>query len=89
MDLGTYSFDFSKDKEFIEFNKYIGLPKTYVSPVFPEDWLKYDTSGSFTITKHEIIDNHKVTKGTINLNIYENGGLIQSFQNASFELSDD
>ncbi|MDR2205647.1 MAG: hypothetical protein LBE36_05775 [Flavobacteriaceae bacterium] len=89
MDLGTYEFDFSRENEFIEFNEYIGPPKNFMFPNLPEDWLKYDTSGSFTITKHEVIDGHKVTKGTINLNAYENGVLIKSFQNAPFELSDD
>ncbi|MDR2204603.1 MAG: hypothetical protein LBE36_00340 [Flavobacteriaceae bacterium] len=88
MDLGTYEFDFSRENEFIEFNEYIGPPKSIFSTVLPTDWLKYDTSGSFTITKHELIDGHKVTKGTINLNTYENGVLIKSFQNAPFELSD-
>jgi hypothetical protein len=89
MDLGTYDFDFSRENEFIEFNEYIGPPKNLYSPVTSEDWLNYDTSGSFTITKHEVIDGHKVTKGTINLNAYENGVLIKTFQNAPFELSDE
>ncbi|MDR2206668.1 MAG: hypothetical protein LBE36_11015 [Flavobacteriaceae bacterium] len=88
MDLGTYDFDFSRENEFIEFNEYIGPPKSIFSTVLPTDWLKYDTSGSFTISKHELIDGHKVTKGTINLNAYENGTLIKSFENAPFELSD-
>lgn len=85
---GTYSFDQSSLENRIDFEHYIGIFRaTQLLSIRDIDWKKFETSGSYTIKEHVIINGQKVTKGEINLQVYDNGVLKHNISNAKFEVT--
>ncbi|SHG59462.1 hypothetical protein SAMN05444372_107191 [Flavobacterium micromati] len=82
----TYSFDQSTIENRIDLQKHIGSFRATNSNYNPiEDWKKFQTSGSYTIKEQVIINGKKVTKGEMNLQVYDNGMLIHTITNGTFE----
>jgi len=50
------------------------------------DWEKHKTRGSYTIVEHVIINGQKVTRGEMNMQVYDNGVLIHNITNGKFEV---
>jgi hypothetical protein len=87
LEKGTYNFDQSSLENRIDFEKYIGIFRaTQLLSIRDIDWKKYQTSGSYTILGHQIINGQKVTNGEFNLQIFDNGTLKHNITNAKFEV---
>jgi hypothetical protein len=85
--LGQYDFSQTDIENRIDFEKYIGnVRATQLLWIRIIDWQVYQTSGNYTIQEHVIENGSKLTKGVFNLNVYENGNLIHSINNAKFEV---
>jgi hypothetical protein len=84
---GTYTFDQNSIENRIDFEQYIGIFRaTQILWSRDIDWKKYQTSGSYTIKEHIIINGLKVTKGEMNLLVYDNGILLHTINNGTFEV---
>jgi len=87
LEKGTYNFDQSSAENRIDFEQYIGIFRaTQLLWIRDIDWKKFETSGSYTIKEHVIINGQKVTKGEFNLQIFDNGTLKHNITNAKFEV---
>ncbi|SHN53379.1 hypothetical protein SAMN05444395_101517 [Flavobacterium fryxellicola] len=87
LDKGTYAFEQNSLENRIDLEQYIGIFRaTQLLWIRPQDWKKFQTSGSYTIKEHLIINGLKVTKGQINLQVYDNGMLLHSISNGKFEV---
>ena len=84
--LGQYNFNQSDVENRVNFQKYIGNERaTQLLWIRPIDWKMYTTSGNYTVQEHVLENNQKLTKGLINLNIYEAGNLIYQINNIKFQ----
>ncbi len=82
----TYNFDQSTIENRIDFQQYIGRLRATQTYDYAEiDWEKYQTAGNYTILEHKIVNGIKVTKGEMNLQVYDNGVLIHNIVKGSFE----
>lgn len=45
--LGLYSFNENSTSHRIDFRKFTGVPRNFMFAIFPQEWLKYETSGNF------------------------------------------
>ena len=87
LEKGTYNFDQSSLENRIDFEQYIGIFRaTQLLWIRDIDWKKYQTSGSYTILGHQIINGQKVTNGEFHLQIFDNGTLKHNITNAKFEV---
>lgn len=85
--IGTTTFDTTTIENYFGFEKYIGnLRATDLSPIRPQDWQKYTTSGSYIIQEHVMEYNQKVTKGIFSMNVFENGILKYIIDNKNFQV---
>lgn len=88
VDKGTYTFDQNTLENRIDLEQYIGIFRaTQLLWIRPQDWKKFQTSGSYTIKEHVIINGQKVTKGEFNLQVYDNGLLLHNINNGTFEVT--
>lgn len=82
---GIYNFNEKSITNRIDFEKYIGnFRSTGLLWIRDTDWQKYITIGSFTILENFIINDQKVIKGEINLQIFDNGILKYDIAKAEF-----
>jgi hypothetical protein len=85
---GTYTFDQNTIETRIDIEKYIGIFRaSQTLYVRSQDFKKYQTSGSYTILEHVIINGAKVTKGIMNFQVFDNGVLQHNITNAKFEVA--
>jgi len=85
---GTYSFEKNAIENRIDLEKYIGIYRfTQLGLSEENDWKKFETSGSYTIKEHVIINGQKVTKGEFNMQVYDNGALLHTINNGNFEVT--
>lgn len=85
--IGTYKFDQNTIENRIDFDQYIGVFRaTQLLYVRDIDWQKYKTAGSYTILEHSTINGEKVTRGEMNLQVYDNGVLIHNITNGKFDV---
>jgi hypothetical protein len=83
-----YNFDQNTVENRIDFQYYIGQLRATQTFDYEEiDWKKFQTSGSYTIKEHVIINGQKVTKGEFNLQVYDNGLLLHNINNGTFEVT--
>lgn len=88
LEKGIYNFDQNSIENRIDFEQYIGIFRaTQLLWIRDIDWKKHQTSGSYTILEHVIINGEKVTKGEMNLQAFDNGVLKQNITNAKFEVA--
>ena len=88
VDKGTYSFDHNTLENRIDLEQYTGIFRaTQLLWIRPIDWKKFQTSGSYTIKEHVIINGLKVTRGEINMQVYDNGVLVHTINNGTFEVT--
>jgi len=88
LDEGTYTFDQNTIENRIDFEQYIGIFRaTQLLWIRPQDWKKFQTSGSYTIKEHVIINGLKVTRGDLNLQVYDNGQLLHAVTKGTFEVT--
>ena len=88
MDKGTYTFDQNTLENRIDFEQYIGIFRaTQLLGIRPQDWKKFQTSGSYTIKEHVIINGVKVTRGELDLQVYDNGQLLHAVTKGTFEVT--
>lgn len=87
MPLGVYEFDENTTTlPRIDFSKFIGVPRAYYPIIFPQEWLKYETSGSFEIIEKQQTNNGQVvTKVKFNLIAKHNNEVIFEFEDAILE----
>jgi hypothetical protein len=87
LEKGTYNFDQNSIEDRIDFEQYIGVFRaTQLLWIREIDWKKHQTIGSYTILEHQIINGQKVTKGEMNMQVYDNGVLIHNISNGKFEV---
>lgn len=88
LDKGTYTFDQNTLENRIDLDQYVGIFRaTQLLWIRPQDWKKFQTSGSYTIKEHVIINGLKVTRGEINMQVYDNGMLLHTINNGTFEVT--
>lgn len=88
LDKGIYVFDQNTVESRIDFQKYIGIFRfTQMGLSDLVDWKKYQTSGTYTIIEHRIVNGQKVTSGEFNLQVYNNGLLLHNVNNGKFEVT--
>ena len=88
LDKGTYTFDQNTLENRIDFEQYIGIFRaTQLLGIRPQDWKKFQTSGSYTIIEHVIINGLKVTRGELDLQVYDNGQLLHAITKGTFEVT--
>ncbi|WP_426062431.1 hypothetical protein [Flavobacterium sp. DSP2-3-1] len=88
LDKGTYTFDQNSPENRIDLEQYIGIFRaTQLLWFRPVDWKKFQTSGSYIIKEHVIINGLKVTTGEINMQVYDNGVLLNTINNGLFEVT--
>lgn len=85
MPLGNYTFDENSTTHRIDFRKYIGNPRAFSFDIVPQEWLKYETSGSFQILERYNSNGQTITKVRFSLIAKENGIIIHEFKNGIFE----
>jgi hypothetical protein len=86
---GTYKFDQNTVENRIDFDQYVGIFRaTQLLWVRDIDWKKYQTAGSYTILEHTTINEEKVTRGEMNLQVYDKGALIHNITNGKFVVTD-
>jgi hypothetical protein len=87
LDKGTYTFEQNTLENRIDLEQYTGIFRaTQLLWIRTQDWKKFQTSGSYTIKEHLMINGLKVTKGEMNLQVYDNGVLLHSVSNGKFEV---
>jgi hypothetical protein len=87
-DKGTYTFDQNTIENRIDLEQYIGIFRaTQLLWIRPQDWKKFQTSGSYTIKEHVIINGLKVTRGELDLQVYDNGLLLHTITKGTFEVT--
>jgi hypothetical protein len=88
LDKGTYTFDQNSPENRVDLEQYVGIFRaTQLLWLRPIDWKKFQTAGSYTIKEHVIINGLKVTKGEINMQVYNNGVLLHTINNGAFEAT--
>ncbi|VXB28770.1 conserved hypothetical protein [Flavobacterium sp. 9R] len=89
LDKGVYPFNENSAENRIDLEQYIGIIRASDSGTYSRDidWKKYQTAGSYTILEHVIINGQKVTKGEMNLKVYDNGVLIHTITKGKFEVT--
>jgi hypothetical protein len=88
LEKGIYIFDQNNIENRIDFEQFIGNFRATQLVINREvDWKKYQTTGSYTITDHQIINGEKVTKGEFNLKVYDDAFLKYNITNAKFEVT--
>lgn len=86
MPVGIYNFDENSTTERINFRKFIGQPRAFSYTIIPQEWLTYDTAGSFEILERTRQSNGQlVTKVKFNLVVSENNVVIHQFSNGIIE----
>ncbi len=86
--LGQTNFNSSTIENYFGFEKYIGnLRATDLSPIRPQDWQVFSTSGNYIIQEHVMEYGQRVTRGVFNLNVFENGNLKYTIDNKNFQLT--
>lgn len=84
--IGLYSFTENSTSQRIDFRKFIGVPRNFAFSIISQEWLKYDTSGTFEIVeKRQLVSGEIVTKVKFNLVAKFNNQIIFNFENAIFE----
>ena len=84
---GTYAFEQNTVGNRIDIEQYIGIFRaSQTLYVRSQDFKKYQTAGSYTIKEHLIINGLNVTKGEINMMVYDNGVLLHTINNGTFEV---
>lgn len=87
LEKGTYTFDLNNIENRIDFEQYIDdFRSTQLLLIREADWKKHQTTGSYTITEHQIINGLKVTKGEFNLQVFDNGISTYNITNVKFEV---
>ena len=87
--VGTYKFDQNTIENRIDFDQYVGIFRaTQLLWIRDIDWKKYQTAGSYTILEHTTINGEKVTRGEMNLQVYNKGALIHNITNGKFVVTD-
>ena len=87
--INQYDFDENTIENRVDFEKYIGnIRATQLLFIRPIDWKNYQTSGNYKILEHTIVNGKNVTKGELNLNVYDNGNLLYEIKDAPFEIVD-
>lgn len=82
----TYKFDQNTIENRIDFQHYTGrLRATQTFDYEDSDWNKFETAGSYTILEHKIVNGIKVSKGEMNLQVYDKGVLIHNVVKGTFE----
>ena len=85
---GTYTFNQNTIENRIDLEKYIGIYRFSQLWISDEsDWKKFQTAGSYTILDHIVINGQKITKGEMNLQVYDNKTLKYNITNAKFEVA--
>lgn len=85
---GTYNFDQNTLENRIDLEQYIGIFRaTQLLWIRPVDWKKFQTSGSYTIKEHVIINGLKVTRGEMDLQVYDSVLLLHSITTGIFEVT--
>lgn len=89
LDKGVYPFNENSAENRFDLEQYIGIIRASDSGTYSRDidWKKYQTAGSYTILEHVIINGQKVTKGEMNLKVYDNGVLIHTITKGKFEVT--
>jgi hypothetical protein len=88
-DKGTYTFDQNTIENRIDLEQYTGIFRaTQLLWIRPQDWKKFQTAGSYTILEHTTINDEKVTRGEMDLQVYDNGALIHNITNGKFVVTD-
>ena len=88
LDIGTYTFDQNSIENRIDLEQYIGIFRaTQLLWIRPIDWKKFQTAGSYIIKEHVIINGLKVTRGEINMQVFDNGVLLHTINNGTFEVT--
>ena len=82
MPIGVYVFDKNSTSHRIDFRKFIGVPRAFQNSIIPEEWLQYETSGSFEIIEKVQIGSELVTKIKFNLIAKENNEVVFEINNA-------
>lgn len=84
---GIYTFDQNTLENRIDIEQYIGIFRaSQTLYIRNQDFKKHQTTGNYTILNHQIINGLKVTKGEFNLQVYDNGVLIHTINNGTFEV---
>lgn len=88
LDKGTYTFDQNTLENRIDLEQYIGIFRaTQLLWIRPVDWKKFQTSGSYIIKERLIINALKVSRGEINTQVFDNGVLLHTINNGTFEVT--
>lgn len=85
MPLGIYEFDENTTSHRIDLRKFIGVPRAFMLEVIPQEWMKYETSGSFEIMERQQVGNDLVTKVKFDLIAKDNNEVIFEFNDAILE----
>jgi hypothetical protein len=85
MPLGVYEFSETATSHRIDFRKFIGVPRAFSNSIIPQEWLKYDTSGSFEIIERQQIGSETITKVKFNLTAKHNNEVVFQITNALLE----
>jgi hypothetical protein len=85
MPLGVYEFNETSTSHRIDFRKFIGVPRAFSNSIIPQEWLKYETSGSFEIIERQQIGSETVTKVKFNLTAKHNSEVVFQITNALLE----
>ena len=89
LDKANYTFDQNTLENRIDLEQYIGIFRaTQLLWIRPIDWKKFQTAGSYTIKEHFIINGLKVTKGELDLLVYDNGQLLHAVTKGTFEVTE-
>lgn len=85
MPLGVYAFDDNAVTHRIDFRKFTGVPRAFSPSIIPQEWLKYETSGSFEIVERYQVNGANITKVKFNFVAKENGTIIHEFSEGMIE----
>lgn len=81
MPLGVYEFNETSTNQRVDFRKFVGIPRAFIYLIIPQEWLKFETSGSFEILNRQQIGNELVTTVKINFVAKNNNEIIYEFNN--------
>jgi hypothetical protein len=87
MSPGVYYFDEGTTSHRIDFRKFIGVPRFFSSSIIPQEWLKYETSGSFEILEKQQIGNEQVSIVKFNLLAKNNNDVVFEFADAILQTT--
>lgn len=87
MPIGTYTFNENSTTHRIDFRKFIGVPRAFYMTIIPQEWLQYETSGSFEIFERYQVNGQTVAKVRFNLVAKENGVIVHVFNNGVFKTA--